>query len=128
MAFVTANDQCRTEEKIQCKTEVNIQGMALKRSVFKRWSVAAPHFCDVKCGQEITCQSYNYNKKYQICELNNRTKEARPENFLLAPTWFYIRRLNGRGKKSQVYVPMWFFVSLDFLHPKLTAFLPIYKK
>ena len=82
MAFVTANDQYRTEEKIQCKTEVNIQGMALKRSVFKRWSVAAPHSCDVKCGQEITCQSYNYNKKYQICELNNRTKEARPENFL----------------------------------------------
>ena len=127
MAFVKANDQYWTEEKIQCKTEVNIHGMALKRSVFKRWSVAAPHLCDVKCGQEITCQSYNYNKKYQICELNNRTKEARPENFLLAPTWFYIRRLNGRGKKSQVYVPMWFFASLDFLHPKLTAFLPIYK-
>ena len=128
MAFVTANDQCRTEEKIQCKTEVNIQGMALKRFVFKRWSVAAPHLCDVKCGQEITCQSYNYNKKYQICELNNRTKEARPENFLSARTWFYIRRLNGRGKKSQVYVPKWFFVYLDFLHPEPTAFLPIYKK
>ena len=96
MEFVTANDQCRTE--------VNIQGMALKRSVFKRWSVATPHLCDVKCGQEIACQSYNYNRKYQICELNNRTKEARPENFLSAPSWFYIRRLNGRGKKSEVYV------------------------
>ena len=35
-----------------------------------RWSVAAPHLCDVKCGKEITCQSYNYNRKYQICELN----------------------------------------------------------
>ena len=45
MEFVTANDQCRTE--------VNVQGMALKRSVFKRWSLAAPHLCDVKCGQEI---------------------------------------------------------------------------
>ena len=82
----------------QCRTEVNIQGMALKRSVFKRWSVADPHLCDVKCGQEITCQSYNYDRKYKICELNNRTKEARPENFLSAPAWFYIRRLNGRGK------------------------------
>ena len=97
---ITANQQCRTE--------VNIQGMALKRSVFKRWSVAAPHLCDVKCGQEITCQSYNYNRKYQICELNNRTKEARPDNFLSAPGWFYIRRLNGRGKKSKVYVPRCF--------------------
>ena len=97
---VTANEQCRTE--------VNTQGMALKRSVFKRWSVAAPHLCDVKCGQEITCQSYNYNRKYQICELNNRTKEARPDNFLSAPGWFYIRRLNSRGKKSKVYVPRCF--------------------
>ena len=57
MEFVTANDQCRTE--------VNIQGMALKRSVFKRWSVATPYLCDVKCGHEIACQSYNYNKKKQ---------------------------------------------------------------
>ncbi|XP_066022897.1 uncharacterized protein [Pocillopora verrucosa] len=94
MEFVTANDQC--------KTEVNIQGMALKRSVFKRWSVATPHLCDVKCGQEIACQSYNYNRKYQICELNNRTKEARPENFLSAPSWFYIRRLNGRAPLGSI--------------------------
>ena len=92
----TANEQSRTE--------VNIQGMALKRSVFKRWSMAAPHLC------EIAYQSYmyNYNRKYQICELNNRTKEARPENFLSAPGWFYIRRLNSRGKKSEVYVSRWF--------------------
>ncbi|XP_066022865.1 uromodulin-like [Pocillopora verrucosa] len=94
MEFVTANDQCRTE--------VNIQGMALKRSVFKRWSVATPHLCDVKCGLEIACQSYNYNLKYQICELNNRTKEARPENFLSAPGWFYIRRLNGRAPLGSI--------------------------
>ena len=102
MEFVTANDQCRTE--------VKVQGMALKRSVFKRWSVAAPHLCDVKCGQEITCQSYNYNRKYQICELNNRTRRRdqiisfqHPENFLSAPAWFYIRRLNGRGEKSKLF-------------------------
>ncbi|XP_066022870.1 uromodulin-like [Pocillopora verrucosa] len=96
MEFVTANDQCRTE--------VNVQGMALKRSVFKRWSLAAPHLCDVKCGQEIACQSYNYNhyRNYQICELNNRTKEARPENFLSAPAWFYIRRLNGRAPLGSI--------------------------
>ena len=100
--YGTANDQCRTE--------VNIQGMALKRSVFKRWSVAAPHLCDVKCGQETTCQSYNYNRKYKICELNNRTKEARPENFLSAPAWFYIRRLNGRGKQGEIRVQCIFLI------------------
>ena len=80
MKFVTADDQCRTE--------VNIEGMALESSVFKRCSLAAPHLCDVKCRQEIKCQSYNFNRKYQMCELNNRTKEARPENFLSTPAWF----------------------------------------
>ena len=81
MKFVTANDQCRTE--------VNIQGMALKRSVFKRWSVVAPYLCDV--------------------------------NFLSAPSWFYIRRLNGRVKKSEVD-----FCSLDFLHTQLANLVPSY--
>ena len=101
MEFVTADDQCRTD--------IYIEGKALRCSVFRRWSVATPHLCDVKCEQEITCQSYNYNRKYQICELNNRTKEARPDNFLSAPAWFYIRRLNGRGKKSNVSLCDFYF-------------------
>ncbi|XP_022801504.1 fibrillin-3-like, partial [Stylophora pistillata] len=59
-------------------------------------SASAPYICDIRCGEEIICQSYNYNRKKEICELNNRSKEARPENFRSVPDWFYIRRLNGR--------------------------------
>ena len=92
MDFVTADDRCRTE--------VNIPGMALKGFVFKTMSVAAPHKCDVRCEKEITCQSYNYVIAEKLCELNNRTKEARPENFRSDPARFYIRRLNGRGMYS----------------------------
>ena len=89
MNFVTAFDQCRTE--------INIPGMALKGFVFKEISVTAPYICDVRCEREITCQSYNYVIKDKVCELNNRTKEARPEIFRSDPARFYIRRLNGRG-------------------------------
>ena len=113
---ITANEQCRTE--------VNIHGMALKRFVFKRRSLAAPHLCDVKCGQGITSQSNNYNRKYQICELNNRTKQARPENFRSAPSWFYIRRLNGRSKKSKVYVPRC-FCSFSRFSPHSANLVPV---
>ena len=81
----------------RCRTEVNIPGMALNGFVFKKLSVTAPHKCDVRCEIEITCQSYNYNTEEKYCELNNRTKEARPENFRSDPARFYIRRLNGRG-------------------------------
>ena len=87
--LVTAEDQCRTE--------VNILGMALKGFVFKRMQATALQKCDDKCAREITCQSYNYNIQEKICELNNRTKEARPENFHADPAWFYIRRLIDRG-------------------------------
>ncbi|KAL9974366.1 hypothetical protein ACROYT_G011390 [Oculina patagonica] len=94
MNFVTADDRCRTE--------VNIPGMALKGFVFKKMSVIAPHKCDVKCEREITCQSYNYVREENLCELNNRTKEARPENFRSDPARFYIRRLNGRAPLGSI--------------------------
>nr|XP_058960998.1 epidermal growth factor-like protein 6 [Pocillopora verrucosa] len=71
--------------------------MALKGFAFKRMAVAAPHICDILCEREIICQIYNFNRKEQIKgSQNNRTKDARPENFRSDPAWFYIRRLNGR--------------------------------
>ncbi|KAL9974942.1 hypothetical protein ACROYT_G012052 [Oculina patagonica] len=64
--------------------------------------VTAPHKCDVRCEQEITCQSYNYVIEKNLCELNNRTKEATPENFRSDPASFYIRRLNGRAPLGSI--------------------------
>ncbi len=71
--------------------------MALQGFVFKTISVTALHECDISCEREITCQSYNYAAGEKSCELNNRTKEARPENLRSAPAWFYKRRLSDRG-------------------------------
>ena len=107
--FVATDDRCRTE--------VNIRGMALKGFVFKKMTVTAPHMCDVRCEREITCQSYNYVRKENLCELNNRTKEARPENFRSDPARFYIRRLNGRGMhpvRCNACCFLHVFISLDF--------------
>ena len=81
----------------QCKTEVSIPGMALDGFVFEIISVTAPHQCNVRCEREVRCQSYNYVIGEKICELNNRTKEARPQNFRSDPARFYIRRFIGRG-------------------------------
>ena len=81
----------------QCRTEISIPGMALDGFVFKIMSATAPHQCEVHCEREITCQSYNYVIGEKICELNNRTKEARPQNFRSDPARFYFRRFIGRG-------------------------------
>ena len=71
--------------------------MALQGFVFKKFSVSAFHECDISCERELTCQSYNYVVGENLCELNKRTKEARPENFLSDPARVYMRRLSNRG-------------------------------
>ena len=81
----------------QCREERSIHGMALQGFIFKKFLVRAFHECDVSCETEITCQSYNYVLKEKSCELNYRTKEARPEHFRSDQARFYIRRLNERG-------------------------------
>ena len=83
--------------KNTCKTEVNVPGMALKGFVFKKVPVTALHVCDITCERETMCQSYNYVIGEKSCELNIRTKEARPENFQPDGLRFYMGRLSGRG-------------------------------
>ena len=81
----------------QCREERSINGMALQGFVFKKFLVRAFHECDTSCEREITCQSYNFVVGENSCELNNRTKEANPENFLSDPARVYMKRLVQRG-------------------------------
>ena len=81
----------------QCREERSINGMALQGFVFKKILVREFHECDISCEKETTCQSFNYVKGENSCELNNRTKEARPERFRSDPARSYIRRLMRRG-------------------------------
>ena len=81
----------------QCREERSINGMALQGFVFKKILVREFHECDINCEKETTCQSFNYVKGENSCELNNRTKEARPEHFRSDPARSYIRRLMRRG-------------------------------
>ncbi|KAL9974937.1 hypothetical protein ACROYT_G012046 [Oculina patagonica] len=92
--FITADDRCRTE--------VSKLGMALKGFIFKKLPATDPYKCEVICEQDMTCQSYNYVIGEALCELNNRTKEARPENFRPDLARLYITRLNGRAPLGSI--------------------------
>ena len=81
----------------QCREERSINGMVLQGFVFKKLSVRAFHECDISCERELTCQSYNYVVGENSCEMNNRIKEARPEQFRSDPARVYLRRLSNRG-------------------------------
>jgi len=81
----------------QCRSEYSIPGMMLKRHIFMAKKTANWLKCVDKCNHDIRCQSFNYVISQGICELNNRTKEARPEDFVPDSDRLYIKRLDGRG-------------------------------
>ena len=83
---------------LQCQaTEYSIGGMFLKGHTFKTSRVGWPVGCYLMCEEEVTCQSYNFVIGHKVCELNNRTKEARPEDFRPDQTRFYMKRAKNRG-------------------------------
>ena len=101
IGVLNANSQCRV-------TESSIGGMYLKGHVFKTYRDQLPRECYLRCEEEVRCQSFNVVIGQNICELNNRTKEARPEDFMPDQRRFYVKRFRSRGT---LYVP-----SLNFLH------------
>ncbi|XP_068733888.1 uncharacterized protein [Montipora capricornis] len=79
-----------------CNNENSVAGTFLKGHTFKTLWVKCPLECAILCDQDIRCQSLNFIFGGNICELNNRTKEARPEDFLPDSTRFYRKRAFNR--------------------------------
>ncbi|XP_066023290.1 uncharacterized protein [Pocillopora verrucosa] len=73
--------------------EDSIFGMMLQNHIFKTITRAAfGDECLRECYHDIRCQSFNYVFTQDKCELSNRTKEARPEDFVPNSERYYFRR------------------------------------
>ena len=83
--------QCRSERR-----EASQLGMMLQRHIFKRMTEPS-YICLKECYRDVRCQSFNYVISKEMCELNNRTKEARPEDFVPNSDRYYFKRDMGRG-------------------------------
>ena len=81
----------------QCKRLRSIYGSLLKGHVFQEHNAANILACSLLCNSNIRCQSINYVISRHLCELNNRTKEARPEDYLQDPDRVYLTRPSERG-------------------------------
>ena len=83
----------------QCiiRGEYTIRGMMLKGNTFIQEKTEIWLNCLDKCDDDIRCQSFNYVISQDICELNNRTKEARPEDFVPDSDRLYVTRMRERG-------------------------------
>ena len=84
----------------QCsEAEYSIYGMMLRRHVItKITGISLSGLCLLECYRDVRCQSFNYLFSRETCELNNRTKEARPEDFVPDSGRHYFRRDMNRGK------------------------------
>ena len=65
-------------------------GMMLKGHIIKTMRTSISLQCLRACYDDDRCQSFNYVMLQDICELNNATKEARPEYFVPSPERYYI--------------------------------------
>ena len=114
----------------QCiiRGEYSIRDMMLHRHTFIEEETGIWLNCLDKCDDDVRCQSFNYVISQGICELNNRTKEARPEDFLPDSDRFYINQFRERGVFSfwnaHFYLFFWTvllsYVSVPriYLHPE----------
>ena len=79
--------------------EVSIFGKMLQKHIFKTITGAAlGDVCLRECYRDVRCQSFNYVFTQDKCELSNRTKEARPEDFVPNSERYYFRRYRKRGE------------------------------
>ena len=83
----------------QCiiRSEQSIRGMMLKGHTFSQEKTEIWLNCLDKCDDDIRCQSFNYVISQDICELNNRTEKARPEDFVPDSDRLYVKRIWKRG-------------------------------
>ena len=74
-----------------------VQDTDARESVYQSLKVPGSIYCLRACDDDIRCQSINHVLHGEICELNNRTKEARPEAFTTDDTKVYVKKFRKRG-------------------------------
>ena len=82
------------------RSESSIVGWMLRGHVYDTLLAELPFTCVFKCREDNRCQSFNWVISLLTCEFNNRTKEARPEDFIPNQDRSYYRRDLQRGKPS----------------------------
>ena len=82
------------------RSGTSILGWMLQGHIYKTMKADLPHVCVFACYKDDRCQSLNWVISLLTCEFNNRTKEARPENFIPNTDRVYFKRDRNRGKSN----------------------------
>ncbi|XP_015776328.1 PREDICTED: fibrillin-1-like [Acropora digitifera] len=80
----------------QCPSERSISGWMLQRHVYKTMLAKIGPHCLLSCSTDARCQSFNFVMSSHMCEFNDRTREAKPEDFIPDPDRYYFRKRVNR--------------------------------
>jgi len=86
--------------------ELSIFGWKLRGHTYKTMMAELGLECVTACQTDERCQSFNFVISVGMCEFNDRTKEATPDDFVPDPDRFYYRRGIKRGNLMQSEVVM----------------------
>ena len=89
-------------DSLPCKGARSISGMMLRGHVFEEHNAASIFACSLLCNSNIRCQSINYVINRHLCEVNNRTKEARPEDYVQDVDRVYLTRPSERDIELKI--------------------------
>ena len=119
-----ASQQCGTGGDLYSIYQMMLKGHTYKTFKFTPGTLE----CREACLADDRCQSYNVVMFTAMCELNNRTKEARPEDFVKDENRYYMAKDSNRGNSTCKYKTVgcayvygfctttyWFFKPEDFV-------------
>lgn len=89
---------CFAVDTRRCGREASVYGKMLKGSVFMKLASKTSYHCQQACEKEKRCQSFNYVVDREECELNSRTMESRPKDFVSDQERLYMKRYKNRGE------------------------------
>ena len=78
----------------QCPSERSISGWMLQRHVYKTILADIGLHCLLSCSTVNRCQSFNFVMSSHMCEFNDRTKEATPEDFIRDTDRYYLANVS----------------------------------
>ena len=78
----TAGEKCKVYQ-------VPIRGKALRGHTYKTAISGELFRCYVRCERDPVCKGCNFKHTQQICEMNNETKETKPNDFITEQQSYY---------------------------------------
>ncbi|XP_068736547.1 versican core protein-like isoform X1 [Montipora capricornis] len=93
----TKSQQCPAFE-----SEESILGWMLQGHIYQTMMANIGLHCLSACLKDDRCQSFNFVMSLHMCEFSDRTKEARPEDFIPDADRYYFRKYMNRAPVGSI--------------------------